>query len=87
MDNVSDYKGIKKGIKIYIDNGDNQLDDSLQTGVDEMLNGLKSKGFEQGKDLYFYKDMNSEHSEKYWAKRAWRFLLFFFGTEKGRRLL
>ena len=87
VDNVSSSTGEKKDIKIYIDNGDNQLDDSLQTGVNEMLNELKSKGFEQGRDLYFYKDINSEHSEKYWARRIWRVLIYFFGTEKGRSLL
>ena len=87
VDNVSSFNGEKKNIKIYIDNGDNQLDDSLQTGVDEMLNELKSKGFKERMDFYFYKDINSEHSEKYWARRIWRVLIYFFGTEKGIDLL
>ena len=87
VDNVQAYDGEKNDIKIYIDNGDNQLDDSLQTGVDEVLKELKSQRFKEGNDLYYYKDINSEHSESYWAKRAWRFLIFFFGTEKGRSLL
>jgi predicted alpha/beta superfamily hydrolase len=87
VDNVSSFCGQKKDIKIYIDNGDNKLDDSLQTGVDEMLNELKLQGFKEGNDLYYYKAKNSEHSESYWAKRAWRFLIFFFGTDKGRSLL
>ena len=87
VDNASSFRGEKKDIKIYIDNGDNELDDSLQTGIDEMLYVLKLKAFKQGRDLYFYKDINSEHSEKYWAKRVWRALIFLFGTEKGRILL
>ncbi|MEJ2105447.1 MAG: alpha/beta hydrolase-fold protein [Ignavibacteriaceae bacterium] len=52
VDNVSSFCGQKKDIKIYIDNGDNKLDDSLQTGVDEMLNELKLQGFKEGNDLY-----------------------------------
>ena len=87
VDNVSSFEREKKDIKIYIDNGDNELDDSLQTGVDEMLVELKLKGFKEGNDLYFYRAKNSEHSERFWAKRAWHFLIFFFGTEKGKNLL
>ena len=87
VDNVESYKGKKKDIKIYIDNGDNELDTKLQSGIDEMLTALKAKGFVKGKDYYFYKEINSLHSEKAWAKRMWRSLIFFFGTEKGRKLL
>ena len=87
VDNVESYKGEKKKIKIYIDNGDNELDSKLQPGVDEMLSSLKAKGFIEGKDYYFYKEINSLHSEGDWAKRIWRALIFFFGTDKGKGLL
>jgi predicted alpha/beta superfamily hydrolase len=44
VDNVESFSGEKKEIKIYIDNGDNELDSKLQIGVDEMLQALKKKG-------------------------------------------
>ena len=87
VDNVESYKGEKKKIKIYIDIGDNELDSKLQPGVDDMLTALKTKGFVEGKDYYFYKEFNSLHSERDWAKRIWRALIFFFGTDKGKGLL
>jgi predicted alpha/beta superfamily hydrolase len=87
VDNVESYKGKKKNIKIYIDNGNNELDSKLQIGVDEMMQALNLKGFVQGEDYYFYKAINSQHNESDWSKRIWRALIFFFGTEKGRSLL
>lgn len=87
VDNVESYTGIKKNIKIYIDNGDNELDSKLQIGVDDMMQALNLKGFVQGEDFYFYKAINSQHNESDWSKRIWRALIFFFGTEKGKSLL
>ncbi len=87
VDNVLQYQGEKKDIKIYIDNGNDKLDSQLQFGVDEMLNSLESKGFTGKEDFYFYKDNNGSHNESSWAKRFWKALIFMFGTEKGRGLL
>ncbi|MCW8809333.1 MAG: alpha/beta hydrolase-fold protein [Ignavibacteriaceae bacterium] len=87
VDNVESYKGKKKNIKIYIDNGDNELDSKLQNGIDEMLQALNVKGFVQDEDYFYYKAIKSQHSERDWAKRVWRTLIFLFGTEKGRKLL
>jgi len=87
VDNVTMYTGKKKNIKVFINNGDNELDSELQKGVDEMINALLIKGYIVGKDFYFFKDKNSRHGERDWAKNVWRSLIFLFGTEKGRRLL
>jgi predicted alpha/beta superfamily hydrolase len=87
VDNVKDYKGKKKQLKIYINNGNNELDSQLQIGVDEMIKVMIEKGYSKGKDFYFFKDENAQHGERDWAKNVWRSLIFLFGTEKGRELL
>ncbi len=87
VDNVRNFKGQKKQIKIYINNGNNELDSELQIGVDEMIKALIEKGYSKGKDFYFFEDENAQHSERDWAKNVWRSLIFLFGTEKGRELL
>jgi len=84
VDNVSNYSGKKKNIKIYINNGDNELDSQLQPGVDAMIDALIGQGFIQGKDFFFSKNKKSQHGERDWAKNFWRALIFMFGTDKGR---
>lgn len=78
---VSEYEGNQKPIKLYIDNGGDALDNVLQPGIDLMLEALKNKGYEQGKDLCWFKDENAAHSESSWSERSWRFLKMFFGKE------
>ena len=87
VDNILSYKGMKKDINIYINNGDNELDSELQPGVDEMINALSFQGYVEKKDFYFFKAKNSLHGERAWAKNIWRALIYLFGTEKGRALL
>lgn len=87
IDNVKSYKGKLKNFKLYILNGDNELDSMLQPGVDEMLEVLNQQGYKEREQFYFYKGKNSLHSEKDWAKNIWRALIYLFGTEKGRSLL
>jgi predicted alpha/beta superfamily hydrolase len=87
IDNVKSYKGKVKDIKVYLNNGDNELDSKLQPGVDEMLEALKLQGYFEGSNYYFHKEKNSMHGEKDWAKNIWRALIYLFGTEKGRILL
>lgn len=82
VDNVQAYKGEKKKIKLYIDNGSVDLEDSLQTGIDEMMQTLKQKGYKEGKDFIWFKDEGAAHNETAWAERSWRFLKLFF--EKGK---
>lgn len=86
VDNVKSYKGKLKNFKLYIQNGDNELDTTLQPGVDEMLDALKQQGYSEGSNYYFYKGKNSLHGEKDWSKNIGQALIYLFGTEKGKVL-
>jgi predicted alpha/beta superfamily hydrolase len=81
VDTVINYSGAKKDIKLYFDNGGIGLDADLQPGTDEMIIELQNKGFELGKDIIWYVDKNAFHSEKAWAERIWRPLVFFFNKK------
>ncbi|MBK9099142.1 MAG: histidine kinase [bacterium] len=87
VDNVLKYSGNKKEIKLFIHNGDNELDTQLQTGVDEMLKALIKQGFKEKSDYIYIKSKNSLHGERDWAKNISRALIYLFGTEKGKSLL
>ncbi len=75
---VIKYTGVKKDIKIYIDNGGIGIEKDLQPGIDEMLTALEEKGYEENKDLLWIKDSLAEHNESAWAKRVHKFLKFLF---------
>ncbi len=67
--NVSGYKGKKKPVLFYIDNGGVGLETKLQPGIDEMLKTLKEKGYREGKDYFWLPDPQAKHFESDWAKR------------------
>jgi len=75
---VESYSGMKKDIRIYIDNGGVGLDKKLQNGCDSMLTALRKIGFIDGRDLEWFYDPSAEHNEYAWAKRVWRPLMFMF---------
>ncbi|MBI1937998.1 MAG: histidine kinase [Ignavibacteriales bacterium] len=75
---VTNDNGSIKEIKLYIDNGGVGLEAQLQPGVDEMIDALKQKGYEDGKDFFVYIDKIAEHNEAAWAERFWRPLKIFF---------
>jgi predicted alpha/beta superfamily hydrolase len=81
VDNVLAYTGNKKDIKLFIHNGDNELDTRLQFGVDEMLEALNRRGFKKEFDYIYIKSKNSQHGERDWAKNISSALIYFFGTE------
>jgi predicted alpha/beta superfamily hydrolase len=87
VDNVMSYSGNKKDIKLFIHNGDNELDSQLQVGVDEMLKALKKQGFKEKSDYFYIKSIKSQHGERDWSKNIPLALIFLFGTEMGRSLL
>lgn len=87
VDNVLEYSGNKKDIRLFINNGDNELDTQLQTGVDEMLAALIKQGFKAKDDYLYIKSVNSQHSERDWSKNISKALIYLFGTEKGKSLL
>ncbi len=70
------------GLSLYIDNGDDQLDSRLQTGIDRMLPVLRQRGFRDNENLMWIKAAGAQHNERYWARRVWRPLLFMFGEER-----
>jgi predicted alpha/beta superfamily hydrolase len=76
---IRDFKGPRKNIRFYIDNGSEGLDWELQRGCDEMLAVLLEKGFAPGKDLEWFQDDGGEHSEVSWSRRLWRALVFLLG--------
>ncbi|MGE5432174.1 MAG: alpha/beta hydrolase-fold protein [Syntrophomonadaceae bacterium] len=84
LPNITSYKGPKKELKIYIDNGGVGLEKRLLPGVEETVRVLKEKGYAEGDDLLVYYDKKAEHNEPAWAKRLHIPLQFFFGT--GREL-
>lgn len=80
---VKSHESTKKGIRLYLDNGGVALDSVLQAGCDQMLHALKEKGFSLGDNLYWFHDKHAEHSERAWARRVWRPLLFMFKKRQG----
>jgi predicted alpha/beta superfamily hydrolase len=66
---VESSNGKKKHVFFYMDNGGVGLESQLQPGIDEMLTALKAKGYKQGKDFVFVRDLAAKHSEADWAKR------------------
>lgn len=76
---IESYKGKKKDIKVYFDNGSIGLEKRLQPGIDEALALLKARGYKENKDLEWFLDEGADHNEASWAKRVWRPLLFMFG--------
>lgn len=87
VDNVKSNKNAKKDIRIYIYNGDNELDSSLQLGVEQMLDELNKQGYKQPNDYYFYRGINTEHGERVWAKNIGRALIYLYGIETGNNSL
>jgi len=76
---VENYRGPDKNIRIYMDQGAIGLEDTLTTGCQRMLKALEKQGFEPGKNLQWFYDETGEHSERSWARRVWRPLLFMYG--------
>lgn len=79
--NVRDYRGEKKDIAVYIDNGGIGLEERLQPGIDEMLNALEEKGFVRGIDYFWRKDENARHFEAAWGRRMPEALRLLFGQD------
>lgn len=78
VDDVQAYKGRKKPLYFYIDNGGVELEEQLQPGIDEMLQTLKQKGYREGKDYTWEKEENAKHFESAWGKRMPQALKLLF---------
>jgi len=77
---IKEYKGLKKDLTIYIDNGGIGLEKELQPGVDLMVNILQEKGFVLNKDLIVNIDSTAEHNEAAWAKHVPQMLKLLYGN-------
>ena len=77
---VEGYHGKAKGIRLYIDNGGQGLERSLQAGCLKMVSLLRERGYRDGSDLVWFYDEPAEHHEAAWAARLWRPLSFLFGA-------
>lgn len=80
---VRAYRGERKPIRLYLDNGEVGLEKKLQKGIDRMLALLPKKGFQEGRDYRWFLDPGAEHNENAWAARVWRPLEFLFGPNQG----
>ncbi len=73
---VEEYTGHKKHVKFYIDHGEDG-----STRGQRMFVELSKKGYVIGQDIDYFYAPGAGHSEKEWAARLERPLLFFFGTK------
>ncbi len=78
VDDVLEYTGERKDIKVYIDNGGQGIEQIIQPGVDDMLAALKKQGYREGIDYIFVLDEKAEHTESAWAQRLPNALKFIF---------
>lgn len=78
---VKKYKGRKKPLRLYIDNGSLGVDKEIQPGVNKMLKALKKKGYTIDQDLFYVKDPDDPHSESAWAERLPVALEWLFGRK------
>jgi predicted alpha/beta superfamily hydrolase len=74
---VKEYHKPPKGLKIYIDHGE----DGLSRGQ-KMFALLTQMGFVIGTNIDYFYAPGAEHNEAAWADRLARPLLFFFGIEQ-----
>ena len=70
---VEEYTGHKKHVKFYIDHGEDG-----STRGQRMFVELSKKGYVIGQDIDYFYAPGAGHSEKEWAARLERPLLFFF---------
>lgn len=69
-------------VRLYVDNGGDELDDALQPNVDLLVRALSGAGFTHGTDLEVFRDPGAPHDESGWSKRVWRPLEFLLGPRR-----
>ncbi len=78
---IENFAGQKPEIKIYLDSSGKGSEGRMKPFYENLKTLLLSKGFREGVDLEYYFDKEGDHSERSWAKRAWRPLKFLFGIK------
>lgn len=73
---VRDAAAMPDGLRIYMDNGTQGLEEKIQAYCDDMMRALKEKGYAPGPDFTWFLDQGAEHNEGAWAARLERPLLF-----------
>jgi predicted alpha/beta superfamily hydrolase len=73
---VRNYSGDKKNIRLYLDHGEDGLEEGQL-----MFAELTLKGYVLGHELDYYYDRGAEHTESAWAARLVRPLMFLFEKE------
>lgn len=79
---VRRYRGSRKDVRIYIDNGTEDLEARLHRGVTRMVRALKRRGFREGEDLVVVIEDGAQHNEMAWAGRIHVPLKWFFGLKE-----
>ncbi|MBN8706377.1 MAG: histidine kinase [Bacteroidetes bacterium] len=79
---VDTFEGERKNFRVYMDDGTEGLENQLRPGYDQMLNLLKTKGYQDSTEVMGYIDEGAEHTERAWSRRVWRPLEFMFGVKK-----
>ncbi len=77
-DRIAASRWPRHRVRLYIDNGGDQLDLSFQPAIDQVLAVLRPR---LGDDLAWHKARDAPHDETAWAARAWRPLEFLFGAQ------
>jgi predicted alpha/beta superfamily hydrolase len=79
VDDVINYNGPRKNIRVYIDNGGVGIEQIIQPGIEEMITALESKGYKKGVDYIFMLDKKAVHTESAWAERLPDAIKFIYG--------
>ena len=79
---VNFAKNPRKDIKIYLDHGDKDREQSCVAANQAMVTLLQKQGFHDGSNLYYYYDKGAAHNEAAWNARLNKPLLFLFGDMK-----
>jgi enterochelin esterase-like enzyme len=66
-----------QNLRVYIDSG--TVDDGAVL-TRKVAASYRSRGWRDGVDLMHFEQRGAEHNERYWRERAWRALVFLFGT-------
>lgn len=77
---AKEYTGLKKEMKLYIDNGGKGVDVLLQPGITMMEDVLLMRGYRKDADFTIIIQPEADHSEADWAKRLPGALQFLYGN-------
>ncbi len=78
---VKKYRGLSRQVKLYIDNGTEELEQRLQPAIDNMIPLLEEKGLRTPENYLYFIAEGGFHNEKAWSARVHRPLIYFFGSE------